>query len=136
MINTRTIQLWLLILFIGCSTSDSGKKVVETTYSDGTPKLIRVFYEKTDEILESNFYINGVKERERILKNGYPNGSWKEWHKNGQLKFNKNYRNGEMDGAQKGWYRDGTLFFESFYENGKLVSRTIYNHDGTVKSTL
>lgn len=134
--NIGKIQICFLLLLIGCSTSDSGKKVIVATYPDGTPKLIRVYYEKTDEILESNYYFNSVQERERTLKNGYPNGAWLEWHKNGQLKFEKNYSNGEMDGLQKGWYMDGRLFFESNYEKGNLVSRTIYNHDGTIKSTL
>ncbi len=131
----KTILLFFSLMVISCSTKEAENRVVETSYPDGTPKLVRVCYPDSVSFVEINYFYNGIKERERTLKNGYPHGAWKEWHKNGQLKFDKYYKNGEMDGSQKAWYMDGSIFFESIYDNGSLLNRTVYNHDGSIRST-
>jgi len=132
----KLILILIVFCYYACDSSETTKEVIVESYPDNTPKLVRIYNDGKDDYLEINYYINSQKERERMIKDGYPNGSWIEWHKNGNLKFQKNYFNGEMHGTQKGWYMNEEIFFESNYIMGELISRKIYNHDGSVKSEL
>ena len=52
----------------------------------------------------------------------------KEYHKNGQLRFKKNFKNGKLEGITKHYYESGKLHFEENYKNGKLegISKIYY----------
>ena len=59
--------------------------------------------------MESNF-VNGINE-----------GSWIQWHKNGQSKSNVEFVNGIKQGAEIVWNQDGSVRSKDFYKNGKVI---------------
>jgi antitoxin component YwqK of YwqJK toxin-antitoxin module len=55
-------------------------------------------------------------------KNGLADGTWKEWYKTGELKFEGAYKEGLNDGVWTQWYIDGRVQRKLTFVNGKLVS--------------
>lgn len=42
----------------------------------------------------------------------------KEYHSNGQLRYECHYKNGIQHGPARGWKENGQMFFEYFYDEG------------------
>ena len=91
---------------------------------------------------------NGEKGSEGTLKNGKPNGLWKEYYINGQIIMVGNFKNGKKDGSwkeyygkngqlkEKGTYNNGEWDgpFKSYYENGQLEKEETYKDGKLIKS--
>ena len=50
------------------------------------------------------------------FKEGKIDGLIKEWHENGQLKWEANYKDGEYDGLSRSWYENGQLADEGNFK--------------------
>ena len=81
-------------------------------------------------------YFNGGLKEEGTLKNGKPNGLWKEYYTSGQWKSKGTWKDGKRDGLFKGYYENGQIELEGTYNNGKRNGLWIsYNRDdGDVES--
>ncbi len=66
------------------------------------------------------YYLDGgpLKE-EGLLVNGLHTGTWKAWHKNGQLWVQLNYIDGKKNGLYQSWYNDGRLEYKINYVDGE-----------------
>ncbi len=53
------------------------------------------------------WYDNGNKKKEVVIKNGKINGIAEGWHENGNKRFEENYKDGKKDGLQVHWYENG-----------------------------
>ncbi|NOZ75427.1 MAG: hypothetical protein GXO90_08650 [FCB group bacterium] len=113
------------------------ERQIVSTFSDGKPEHVNIFEVVDGQkklVGEEIYYFNSQMMRSRELKDGYPNGVWREWFKNGQLRMEKHYVNGNLDGLQKGWYRDGAKFYEAEFSQGKLLHRREWKPDGTLRN--
>ena len=67
------------------------------------------------------------------FKNGKEDGSWISYHLNGQLWDKGNWKNGNRDGSWLSYYNNGQLSYKVNFKNGKLEGSFIrYNRDGSV----
>lgn len=64
------------------------------------------------------FYENGNPQRVLTVKQGVPNGGWKEYYENGHIKASLNTVNGKKAGL-----------VENYYPNGKLASKIQFYND-------
>ncbi len=64
-------------------------------------------------------YESGKKKSRRIYKNGFRNGIWKTWSKDGQLTEKKEYKKGKLNGWVYKWSVSGTLLEKCYYVNNK-----------------
>lgn len=65
------------------------------------------------------YYDNGKKKAEGLMKDGKKEGLWKLWYDNGQRMAERYYKNGLRHGKSKAWYKNANLQGEANYENGK-----------------
>ena len=104
---------------------------------------------------------NGQLIKEINNKDGSPDGSYRGWYENGQLKFESDYKNqlykrfyenGQLksqanlnsgldpschegtprDGLQRTWFEDGQLQYELIYKDNKLISKKEWDEEGNL----
>ena len=61
---------------------------------------------------------------------GRPNGVWKQYWGNGQLKDEYNYIDGQFDGVGRSYHENGTLWVDAIYKNNFRVTWRRYFDDG------
>ena len=130
-----------LVFLISCSTEP--EKVIETTYDDGDPKLVRFYeQEESEKVLVKEmtyypndnlryvgeykdkkrhghwiyYYRNGKKWSEGFFLNGERNGEAKTCHENGQLYIQGEYTDGKRTGTWKFWDKNGEMMKEINYD--------------------
>jgi antitoxin component YwqK of YwqJK toxin-antitoxin module len=84
-------------------------------------KEIKTYYD--NDILHQHYFVNE--------NNGKKEGKYKNWWCNGQLFIISYYKNGFLDGEYKVWNKDGgKLWINSYYKNGKVVGehKTFYKN--------
>ncbi len=76
----------------------------EEWYDDGKPKSVSVING-----LAINWYPNGQKEVETVIKNGVPDGKTTEWYQNGKVKYSSTLKNNCQVGEAIAYFEDGTV---------------------------
>lgn len=84
---TNTLLL-LCICILGCKENP---KVKNTYYESGELKCM-IEYKTTQDLLYSEYYINGNTKEEGIIHNDIKKGKWKEWYSDGKLKWEGYYK--------------------------------------------
>lgn len=102
------LALILASIAFGCSQ----KKVVESTYENGNPKIIRYFHKKSGKL---------ILDREIM------------YYENKQIKIDGQYKDEQRDGPWKAWYENGTLWSEGEYMKGKRNGKGIAYHENGKK---
>ena len=70
------------------------------------------------------------------LKNGKKEGSWVQYHENGQLKHKWNYKDRKKDGENIHYWENGQLWVKENYKDGKKEGETlVYNENGQFEKT-
>ncbi len=128
--------LWSVIalLIIQCSKQSADSEIVLHRFPDGSPREVWIMSGDDKSRVEIIYYDNGQKQRERRMLDDLPDGPWLEWHRNGQMKYNKNYRKGNLDGEQSGWFMTGEPLYQSTFKDGELITRTTWDIRGNVVS--
>lgn len=81
-------------------------------------------------------YPNGNISSEGLIKNGRPEGYWKNYYKDGNLKSEGNRNNFQLDSLWKFYDNDGLISVTVEYLNGlKNGFRTTFNKDSSVFKT-
>ena len=89
-----------------------------------------IYYEKFTNVPFSG-EVTG--EEQGSIKNGLREGSWVDYHENGQLYSKGNYKNGLQEGAWVGYYKNGRLEYKGIYKNGSIEGPWVwYESDGSV----
>ena len=70
---------------------------------------------------KTDFWENGQKVREGILKDSLREGKWTWWYKNGRLWKEGNYTKGVKTGKWVAFFDDSTKQSEEYFENGTNV---------------
>lgn len=137
---------------------DKGK-IIGYSYETANGELKDMIKVKKGNVSITTYYRNGQKAVEFAIKNGYFQGPYKKYYKDGTLWSEINYVDDDRSGNSKEYYPDGTVKEEhnyfynlphgrqtTYYPNGKVKSvknyrmdklhgKVIeYNKDGTVKS--
>jgi antitoxin component YwqK of YwqJK toxin-antitoxin module len=126
-----------LILIFACN---KGKKVVEESYSDGSPKVEK-FYKgegaNKEMVKEVRYYSNKQKQMEGEYKDNKRNGSWVYYYENGNKWSEGSFKNGLDDGKRTVYYEDGQKRYEGNYNNGKQVGVwTFWDEKGKIEKEI
>lgn len=114
----KSILLLLITLFFfGCGSQF--EEVVEESYPDGNPKLVK-HYTKKDRTLikEITYYPNQQKQSEGEIKEGKMHGKWSFWFQNGQLWTVAYYQENIEHGEQTVWHDNGNKYYQGSFEDG------------------
>ena len=115
--------LFLIAMIIaGCGP----KKVVESTYENGNPKVVK-YYEKVDGkrqvIKEVIYYENNVRKMEGDYENEARTGRWQVWYNDGNLWSTGEYKAGKRHGPGMVYHRNGKTYIESYYTEDEKTGK-------------
>lgn len=65
-----------------------------------------------------SFYDDGTRRAEAHFEAGELDGSYREWHRNGQVALEVRYNGGKKDGVERQFYPDGAKLSERRFEMG------------------
>lgn len=105
---------FLAVLTFGCSQ----KKVVEATYENGNPKVVKYYHKKGSDLVldrEVVYYENQQKKIEGEYKNQLRYGKWKAWYENGTIWSEGEYKNGKRNGIGISYHENGKKYIEGMY---------------------
>ncbi len=114
--------LFTLIAFLtfGCTQ----KKVVESTYENGNPKVEKYYHKKGNELIldrEVIFYENKQKKMEGTYKDEQRDGQWKAWYDDGTLWSEGEYKDGKRNGLGIAYHENGKKYIEGMYRDDARV---------------
>ena len=115
-----------LLFFVLALVSCSPKKVIESRYKNGNPKVVK-YYEKIDGkeqlIKEIIFYENQNKKIEGDYKEGQRSGHWSAWYESGKLWSEGDYKDGKRNGSGMVYHENGKKYIESVYANDEKTGK-------------
>lgn len=114
---TRTL---LLILLVGIAFGCSRKEVVEATYENGNPKVVKYYHKKGGNPLldrEIIYYQNKQKKVEGDYKDELRTGHWKAWYENGTIWSEGDYKDGKRNGHGIFYHKNGKKYIEGMYRD-------------------
>ena len=115
-------MLCLIAVLFAVAACNRGKKVIEETYPDGSPKTERYYIGKgamKEMIREVRYYSNHKKEMEGEYKNNKRNGNWVYYYKNGKKWSEGTFIDGLDNGKRNVYYENGQKRYEGYYDKGK-----------------
>jgi antitoxin component YwqK of YwqJK toxin-antitoxin module len=114
---TRILLVTLLIAIIsGCSQ----KEVVEATYENGNPKVVKNYQKRGNDLLlihEVVYYENKQKKIEGKYKDEQRDGLWRAWYKNGTIWSEGEYKDGKRNGIGFSYHENGKIYIEGKYQD-------------------
>lgn len=108
------------VIAIGCSE----KKVVQTTYENGNPGIVKYYHEKSGHLIldrEMVYYPNKQLKMDGKYKDELRSGLWKAWYENGTLWSEGEYKEGKRNGKGTYYHANGKKYIESLYSNDVRV---------------
>lgn len=119
MISRILVIIISAILFVGCSPKI--EKIIEETYPDGSPKLVKLYEINGDSktmLKEISFYPNRQERYEGAYKEGKRHGDWIYFFENGNKWSKGSFDNGLRNGFGTTWHKNGNKYFEGSYNQG------------------
>ena len=110
----------LAILTFGCSH----KKVIEATYENGNPRVVRYYHKKAGKLMverEIVYYQNKQVKMDGKFKNEEREGIWKAWYENGILWSEGEYKAGKSNGPGIAYHPNGKKYIEGLYRDDARV---------------
>jgi len=110
----------LAILAFGCGH----KKVVESTYQNGNPRVVKYFHKEAGNLVldrEVVYYENKQKKMEGEYKALQRNGQWKAWYENGTIWSEGEYKDGKRNGMGTAYHENGKKYIEGLYRDDVRV---------------
>jgi antitoxin component YwqK of YwqJK toxin-antitoxin module len=115
----------LFIAFIaafafGCSE----KKVVESTYENGNPRVEKFYHKKGGELVldrEIVYYENKQKKMDGTFREDQRDGKWNAWYENGNLWSEGEYKDGKRNGPGIAYHENGKKYIEGMYRDDARV---------------
>ncbi|MBK7174631.1 MAG: hypothetical protein IPH84_15700 [Bacteroidales bacterium] len=127
-----SLGILLLITFMACGP----RKVIESTYKNGNPKVIK-YYEKVDGkdqlVKEVVFYENKNRKMEGSYSGEKRSGTWTAWYENGKVWSEGSYLDGKRNGPGMVYHENGKKYIESVYANDEKTGKwRFYDTAGNV----
>ena len=109
----------LFIIFASCTHKPF--EVVEESYPDQSPKLVKYFKDETKKVLvkEIYYYQGNRKRMEGSYKNDKRNGKWSYWYENGNMWSQAYYTEGVENGLKTVWHENGQKYYEGTIKDDK-----------------
>jgi antitoxin component YwqK of YwqJK toxin-antitoxin module len=110
----------LAVLSFGCTQ----KKIVESSYDNGNPKVVKYYHKQAGNLVldrEVVFYENKQKKMEGEYKNTQRSGQWKAWYENGTIWSEGEYKDGERNGLGIAYHENGQKYIEGMYRDDMRV---------------
>ncbi|MBU0763596.1 MAG: hypothetical protein KJ607_02040 [Bacteroidetes bacterium] len=104
----------------------SGKSV-KNFYYDFIPSFLTIFFRKRRFVRAS---------LENYNPEGHLHGTYKAWHRNGQLKTKGCFTDGERDGIWQFWNQEGNKIRKEYWDKGELLTTQYSGNEQEVKETL
>ena len=104
----------------GCSE----KKVVESTYENGNPRVEKFYHKKGGELVlerEIVYYENKQKKMDGTFREDQRDGKWKAWYENGNLWSEGEYKDGKRNGPGIAYHENGKKYIEGMYRDDSRV---------------
>ena len=80
-------------------------------------------YESGEKIRHREWFENGNREIDAMMKNGVAFGRHLKWFEDGSLRFSGNFvENLLWDGPMKDIHKDGTVMWDAVFKRGRYVS--------------
>lgn len=76
--------------------------------------------------ISKDYYKDGQLKAEYPIKNGFYEGTVKEWHPNGKPLAETEFVKGERVGKNREWTEAGLLYRERVYDHDRIVSEKNY----------
>lgn len=117
----RILLITLIALFASSCTQ---KKVVEATYENGEPRIVKYYDKKSGELVlnrEIVFYENQQKKMEGTFKKEQRDGMWKAWYENGTIWSEGEYKDGKRNGLGISYHENGKKYIEGMYSEDARV---------------
>jgi pimeloyl-ACP methyl ester carboxylesterase len=90
---------------------------VQDQYDDGRIQM-DAFYTAFDKRVKEDYQCN--------YRSNTKEGAYKEWYRNGQLKYEGHFSQGRLDGVSTAWYESGRQEAEEHWRRGQLHGRVRY----------
>jgi len=117
-------KILLLSLLVAIAFGCGPKKVVESTYPNGNPRVVKYYHKNgKDLILEKEvvFYENKQKKMEGAYKDTKRDGHWQAWYQNGQVWSEGDYKDGKRNGMGTAYHENGKKYIEGMYRDDMRV---------------
>ncbi len=118
----RKIFVFSITAVILCSCTGKGKKVVEETYPDGSPKVEKYYKvdgSDSEMVKEVNYYSNKQKMMEGEYQNSKRDGDWVYYYENGNKWSEGTFIDGLDEGKRTVYYENGQKRYEGNYSKGE-----------------
>lgn len=117
----------LLISILALFTFSCGqKKVVEATYENGNPRVVKYYHKKAGELVldrEIVYYENKQKKMEGGYKDLQRDGDWKAWYEDGTVWSEGEYKQGKRNGIGIAYHPNGKKYIEGMYRDDMRVGK-------------
>jgi antitoxin component YwqK of YwqJK toxin-antitoxin module len=130
----------LFILLLGFTSCKHKSTVVESTFPDGSPKRVCVYFGKGEHkelIKETFFYKNRKVQVEGEYKHANRNGKWTYYYESGLVWSDGFFKDGKSDGKRVTYYPNGKIRYEAHYKDDKRVGVwKFYNETGKLVKSV
>ena len=134
-----SILLLSISLLLSCGTKEESFKVVEKTFKDGSPHLIKYYKSKEKKTLlrEIVYYKSGKKKLEVNYKNAKRTAVWKAWFPNGNLWSQATYIDGVENGEKIVYYENGKKYYQGILKDNKRIGKwSFWDQEGKLLKTV
>jgi len=117
-------RILILTVLIAITYGCTEKKIVESTYDNGKPKVVKYYHKKNGEQIldrETIYYENSKKKMEGGYKDLQRNGQWKAWYEDGTIWSEGGYKDGKRDGLGIAYHENGKKYIEGMYRNDERI---------------
>ena len=132
----RTIATTLVLLMFLATACRLQHKVIEETYSDGSPKRVCIYKgkgENREMIRETTYYENKQMQMDGGYNDGKRDGLWISWYMNGKKWSEGEFRNGKGEGKRITYFENGKVRYEGIYKNDERVGKwRFYDESGKI----
>jgi antitoxin component YwqK of YwqJK toxin-antitoxin module len=128
-------KILVLALIAVMAAACSQKKVIESSYENGNPKVVKYYHKDGKELVlekEEVYYENKQKKMEGAYRNQARDGSWKAWYDNGILWSEGEYKDGKRNGMGIAYHENGKKYIEGMYRDDQRVGKWNF-YDSTGK---
>ena len=128
-----SIILLLFSFFLACGGKQELFKVIEKTFKDGSPHIIKYYQtdEKKNLIKETIYYESGKKKVEGTYSEAKKDGSWTAWFPSGKIWSEAVYSEGVENGLKTVYYDNGNKYYAGNIKEDKRIGEwSFWNKEG------
>jgi len=117
-------KILLITILASIAFGCAQKKVVEATYENGNPKIVRYYHKKAGKLVldrELVYYDNKQVKMDGEFRNELRDGQWKAWYKNGTIWSEGEYKGGRRNGIGIAYHENGKKYIEGMYRDDVRV---------------